>query len=214
MQVQHFKCSRSRYIYIYEKLCSSVVILIHPNNLCYNYLQYLSFQSYVGITQINIISQWWSVMSCNRRHMWGSLAELDSHKMSYTQQHQCTQKSRLIIIKVQAVIEPLWLLTDTRLTDHPPLLTSDSHTLLVTVKAYYDWYWNIKNSWLVWHGDAVKDFIEDGVVKSLNTLYYSPRKAGNKLKQNPFPCFKCPEILMSFFFCESHAFWGDNGCTH
>lgn len=121
MQVQHFKCSRSRYIYIYEKLCSSVVILIHPKQpllqLPAVFMPY--FQSYVGITQINIISQWWSVMSCKRRHMWGSLAELDSHKRSYTQQHQCTQKSRLIIIKVQPVIEP-FMAADWHQTHQPP----------------------------------------------------------------------------------------------
>lgn len=38
------------------------------------------------------------------------------------------------------------------------------------------------------------------MVSSFNTLYYSPCKAGNKLRQNPFPCFKSPEILMSFLW--------------
>lgn len=59
--------------------------------------------------------------------------------------------------------------------------------------------------------DHILQYIENRVVNSFNVLYYSPCEARNKLKPNPCPCFKRPEILMPY---EPQAFWWDNGCLH
>lgn len=45
VQVRHFKCSSSWYFDIYETLCCSAGMLIHLNNVCCNYPQYLSLIS-------------------------------------------------------------------------------------------------------------------------------------------------------------------------